>query len=362
MIILITLSDSSKRKKIMPNEQYEKHVFFLIYGIIKCSLYPIYPSEYLILRHPLRQKPDRVKFSHFSSFESREPINENSDSGDWFWNNITMTVSYIVKNTRSSPRDYMNFNVNMYKCFFPDCIVPKLPSNMTVVEAEKPADIHLWSSKATWKLISEPGYGGFLGGNQYDLPKDGDNVKIPSGFYIMVDTQLPKIKTLEIEGYFEFSKNMSHRLEVQNIIIRGGQFIIGEEDSPFLNDVEIKLTEFIKPTRRRRYLETFSFPLDSCQIQVFGGLNIHGKPQNVSWTKLNKSARAGDSIIELIESVDWQVGDSILISTTQNKGEDEEMIIKEIASDKRTLTLENGFSFDHVAGGKIMNFLIVLFS
>ena len=139
--------------------------------------------------------------------------------------------------------DFHNIGVNIYKCFFPNCIVPKVDtSNLTVFEPEMPDTIHMWSNVSTWKLFSEPGYAGFLGNNQYGLPKDNENIKIPADAYILIDTPLPKIRTLEIEGFLELSPNMSHYLNVQNIIIKGGQLIIGSESSPILTNVEINLS------------------------------------------------------------------------------------------------------------------------
>lgn len=36
--------------------------------------------------------------------------------------------------------------------------------------------------------------------------------------------------------------------------------------------------------------------------------NMHGKVRNVTWTDLDETADAGDTIIHLTQEVDWQPG------------------------------------------------------
>lgn len=58
----------------------------------------------------------------------------------------------------------------------------------------------------------------------------------------MVDTELPKLRSLRIEGILEFDNSLEHYLEVDNIFINCGQLIIGWENDPMLNKTEIVLT------------------------------------------------------------------------------------------------------------------------
>jgi hypothetical protein len=67
-------------------------------------------------------------------------------------------------------------------------------------------------------------------------------VLIPAGKYILVDTPLPKLKSLRIEGVLEFDPEMDHRLEVDYIDISCGQLIIGWENQPMLRNVDIVFT------------------------------------------------------------------------------------------------------------------------
>lgn len=46
-----------------------------------------------------------------------------------------------------------------------------------------------------------------------------------------------------------------------------------------------------------------------------GRLSLHGA-KKVSWTTLAVPALAGTNTLHLTQSVDWQVGDTIVVSTT----------------------------------------------
>ena len=51
-------------------------------------------------------------------------------------------------------------------------------------------------------------------------------------------------------------------------------------------------------------------------LGCFGGCDLHGIKNNVQWTQLALTVDAGSSNIILQESVDWNVGDKIVVTTT----------------------------------------------
>ena len=51
-------------------------------------------------------------------------------------------------------------------------------------------------------------------------------------------------------------------------------------------------------------------------IGVLGGLDLHGSPRRITWTRLASSAAAGQNSIILRAPVDWLVNDEIIITTT----------------------------------------------
>ena len=51
-------------------------------------------------------------------------------------------------------------------------------------------------------------------------------------------------------------------------------------------------------------------------IGVMGGLDLHGSPRGITWTRLAVSALSGQNIIRLSQAVNWLIGEEILITTT----------------------------------------------
>ena len=88
----------------------------------------------------------------------------------------------------------------------------------------KNAKILLWSDPLTW------------GGS---LPEKGDYIVIPSGKIIVLDTNPPELKTLEIAGVLMFSeKNI--KLAVENLLLTG-VLQIGSPEKVYTHEAEINL-------------------------------------------------------------------------------------------------------------------------
>ncbi|RXN34425.1 fibrocystin-L isoform X1 [Labeo rohita] len=84
-------------------------------------------------------------------------------------------------------------------------------------------------------------------------------------------------------------------------------------------------------------------------LGVFGSLDLYGMPHNVYHTKLARTSQAGTSNVSLQESVDWKVGDQILLSTTSyDPWETEIRTITAISDYGSTLTLDQPLSYTHI--------------
>ncbi len=85
-------------------------------------------------------------------------------------------------------------------------------------------------------------------------------------------------------------------------------------------------------------------------IGVYGGLDLHGRPRNVSWTWLSHSVYAGNNTASLVDAVDWQVGEQIVFTTTTYvANQSDVMTIEYISSDRKTLVFNSTFEYDHLA-------------
>jgi hypothetical protein len=166
--------------------------------------------------------------------------------------------------------------------------------------------------------------------------------------FVVVDVPLPKLKVLRIEGGLELDAGIDHYLEVEVIFINGGQLIVGWEDKPILRNVSIVLTG-------EKSSPAFTLPdgltkMGGKSIGVYGGLDLHGEPRSVVWTRLARSAMAGSKDLQLVEAVDWRVGEEVMVTTTSYVVEQTEVRrVAAVSLDKRTVSLEAALGYDHYA-------------
>ena len=146
----------------------------------------------------------------------------------------------------------------------------------------------------------------------------------------------------------ELDNRYNHDLVANIIFINGGQLIVGWENDPILTNVTITLTgvknslNFFLPNGIER--------VGGKAIGVYGGLDIHGKPRAVTWTRLAASAAAGASEITLERAVDWSVGEEVVVTTTSFVVEHTETVfIAAVGGDGRTLTLTAPLAYEHLA-------------
>jgi hypothetical protein len=77
-------------------------------------------------------------------------------------------------------------------------------------------------------------------------------------------------------------------------------------------------------------------------------IDINGKERNVTWTLLETTANAGDNTITLMKPVDWQVGEKIVVASTDyDMNQAEVKTITNISADALTLTLDTPFEYKH---------------
>lgn len=296
-------------------------------------------NEFIILKHKLEVKPDRVKINSKSNPISNVSLSIDNNFGDWYWDNYTQEVSFIIMNKGAAPRNII-ISVNIFKCFFDDCILPIIEEKELVM-ADRNNSKKFYSSDINWIL-------------------DSNNVTdytVNSSMFLIVDAELPRFKSLRIEGFFELSNNLSHVLEVESLsVVNGGELIIGTEESPITTDVEIKLGGFDSTNSRRKKRSISSVTMGTMRAQR-ADISIHGRKRNVSWTELSETVFAGQSLLKLIEPVDWESNEVIILSTTINKKQDEVLTILRVENGGKTVLLKEELRYDHLVGSKL--FLLI---
>uniref|UniRef100_A0ABM0MU86 Fibrocystin-L-like n=1 Tax=Saccoglossus kowalevskii TaxID=10224 RepID=A0ABM0MU86_SACKO len=158
--------------------------------------------------------------------------------------------------------------------------------------------VDLWSSTWTW------------GGNP--LPIEGDFVVIQQGQRIVLDIDTPVLKMLLIQGGALIFDEADVELKAENILITdGGLLQVGTEEEPFQHKAIITMYGHV------RSLEMPMYGAKTLAVRN-GTLDLHGIPV-VTWTYLAETAPAGATQMKLMQEVTWQVGDEIVIATTNHR-------------------------------------------
>src|SRR6185436_16023946 len=85
-------------------------------------------------------------------------------------------------------------------------------------------------------------------------------------------------------------------------------------------------------------------------IMLSGGtLNLHGNRKN-AWTKLSSTANAGSTSIQVLNAAEWQIGDEVILASTDfDPRQAERRTITAISGN--TITLDKKLDYMHF--GKI---------
>jgi hypothetical protein len=311
------------------------------------TFYSLKPNQYLIIKHQMRQLPDQVYVFRSLAVQSLNPLSiSQNGNGDWYWENSTRTLSYIVHN-KGGVTPFLDVVVSFSakKCRYANCQIPSQPY-LAIPATSRPSTALLWSDQSTW-LKAYMIRSGKIVTDQTSLPQSFDSIKIPSDVWVVVDIALPVLTRIQIDGVLEFNDTLDNTLSADDIFINGGQLIVGWENKPFTHNINIVITG-------NKSLESVILPngfdsMGAKAIGVYGGLDLHGIPRQPSWTQLSQTASAGSNQITLRQAVDWQINEEIVISTTSYSAfQTETFKITAVSSNKMTLTLNASLQFDHI--------------
>src|SRR5690606_17060028 len=161
-------------------------------------------------------------------------------------------------------------------------------------QAQEAVKDGLWSDSSTWS-----------GGN---VPQAGDIVTIGAGLDVVLDVSPPDLSGVNVNGKLSFSNDSDLTLTTEWIVLTG-ELQIGTEASPHTANATITLTD-------NNPNENPMAGMGDRGIMISGGtLNLHGNRTN-TWTKLSATAEAGSSTIEVLNADQWQVGDEIVLAST----------------------------------------------
>ncbi|KAM3142669.1 hypothetical protein pb186bvf_005328 [Paramecium bursaria] len=187
---------------------------------------------------------------------------------------------------------------------------------------------NLWSDINTW------------GG--YAFPIDGDSVIVKQGQILIVDIVTPKLISLFIEGSLLFADNgRLNSLDAQYLILHQGSLIIGSKENPYQSQAAMILRGEHNDTQLIGFGNKV-FGCYQCNLQIFG------KPKKPVWTFLNKTIEIGENQLLLDESVNWNIGDQIVVTSSDFDYKQSEIkIIIDIQQYNRLLIVDTPFQYQH---------------
>src|SRR5690606_23188838 len=181
-----------------------------------------------------------------------------------------------------------------------------------------------WSDSSIWS-----------GGN---APRAGDIVTIREGVDVVLDISPPDLNGVNVAGKLSFSNDSDLELTTEWIVLHG-ELEIGTEARPHTAHATITLTNNVPD-------EDVMAGMGDRGIMISGGtLNLHGNRTN-TWTKLTATAEAGSRTIEVLNADQWQVGDEIVLASTDFEPRQAEK--RTIAAIRgNTITLDEPLQYMH---------------
>ena len=203
--------------------------------------------------------------------------------------------------------------------------------------------VGLWSRTDTW------------GGDT--IPVEGDAVSIPEGRTLLVDVDsTPILSAVIVEGSLIFAPELDkthHRtFDARYVIVKGGYLEIGTEEFPYDSYLTITMhgNEFDP-----------ALPIYGNKVIAVrnGLLEMHGPERSHTWTDLFETADVGATSITLNtigddeDPLDWEIGEEIVIASTDFSGRHAEKRTITGVSNQDTnpvITFDTALLYKHYAG------------
>src|SRR5665213_2963883 len=195
------------------------------------------------------------------------------------------------------------------------------------------ANAKRWSDPATWP--------------DKKVPAKDAAVTIEKNMNVVLDVSPPALRSLTINGKLSFADNKDLALFTEWVMVHG-ELEIGTEARPHTRKATITLTDNVKDEDMSGIGGT-NDRSDRGIMMMGGTLNLHGNRTN-SWTKLARTAEAGSNSIQVLNAAGWQVGDEIVLASTDfDPHQAERRTIAAIRGN--TITLDKKLDYMHF--GKI---------
>ncbi len=170
-------------------------------------------------------------------------------------------------------------------------------NGIVLVDNIQMENIPCWSDSSAW--------------NPVGVPTALEDALIPATKTVVLDGDAI-VREATINGSFLAANNRAHTFGAERVMVMGAQALWewGHEDTPYLERGVITLRGDISQ-------ETVHPDMGSGFIGAMMGatLHMHGQPRS-SWTQLTETADLGATSFRLKETMDWEIGDTVVIAST----------------------------------------------
>ena len=292
-------------------------------------------NDYVIMNQQYPRELDSTLINGINDPVNASDFNNPTslEIGNWFIGDNN-TITYLLKGVPNVDNPSLTYST--YRCFYVNCTASPPPPPPTLPPPEPRCDnVQRWSDPNTWPSGV--------------LPQAGQDVSINGSQCVLIDTEIPRIRRLFIEGELEIEDSRDHTIEADLIVINGGALIAGSEENPFVNNIRFVLHGNNSSPEYR--LDDMASPTVGAKAMgVFGQLILYSSVPNVTWTFLSEAAAAGSSVIAIEGQIDgWQVGDSIVITSTSYDANETEVFEINLISGNH-ITLSGNLQYNHSGG------------
>ncbi|XP_063689847.1 fibrocystin-L-like isoform X2 [Bolinopsis microptera] len=307
----------------------------------KMTAYYPKDGDYIVLEQSLNDKPDYITVGGSSNKKLEAIDGAVDDPGTFTFDDETKKLSHLITGKGVDTTQDLKMDLKVYKCFYENCTDPHpkpLPTNPTVLQ--RPETPKRWSVSSDW-MGTEEGLGGFNG----ILPKVGDNVIIPSSWWMVYDASMEGLGDIMVYGVLEFSNEVDTVLGANRIVVVGGKLVVGWGDDPLKVKAHIKLTG---SRDDKEYTLNDGTTVGSKALGIVGFTEMHAVVPDVLSTTLTVKAPVGATTITVKDNVmdKWKIGDEIAIASTSFIPEQaEKRTITKVEG--HMLTLDTALEFEH---------------
>ena len=119
---------------------------------------------------------------------------------------------------------------------------------------------------------------------------------------------------------FEYDAGRDVTLHAHYITVDGGRIVMGNASHPINNETATVALHGDKYLSTKKINGEWSKVYNFKRLDLNGNLTMYGRPTVATWRKLGAHAFIGQKHLNLSDSIDWDVGDEVLLSSSKHHG------------------------------------------